>query len=437
MANIVLFGTPNAALPSYITSDRAALKARASELNADVITGPTYPVLSIKGKVFTLIKGNDKKVLTRADDPEAALQFVNLSVVRANVKSRVFFAKAYVEGSEGVEARPDCYSVDGIVPAADAQDRQAPKCAICPHAVWGSRANMEGKGTACSVNTRAAVLDPDTVQPGEKLEPYLLRIPAGSRTNFSDVVKAAEQRNIPYNALVLKVGFDNEAPAPKLTFKLVGLLSDSVYAAVEAAYSDQTVEDMLGYRPQALEAPPTEADADVARLLAEKQTREAAETAAAAEAAAAAERARQASVAPPPPQPAARTAVDVSGLDAMMGGQATTPPAAAPATALAPADAPATPQAPVAPTAPPRRRRSQAEMAAARAAEAAALQAAAPQPPAAAAVAPAQPAVAPAAAAQPVVAAATNPVVAPAAAAASDHADLLGNLDALLDATDD
>lgn len=426
MPNVVLF-QPGAALPAYM-SDRAALKARASELNADVITGPTYPVLSIKGKVFTLIKGNDRKVLTRVDDPDAALQFVNLSVVRANVKSRVFFAKAYVEGSEGVEARPDCYSVDGVVPAADAQDRQAPKCAICPHAVWGSRANMEGKGTACSVNTRAAVIDPENFDPAQKLEPFLLRIPAGSRTNFSDVVKAAEQRNIPYNALVLKVGFDNEAPAPKLTFKLVGLLDDAVYASVAEAYSDQTVEEMLGYRPQALAAPPTEADADVERLLAEKEARERSEQAAAVEAAAAAERARQASAAQPAARtaPAASAAADMSGLDAMMGGMAATPPAPPPAAAVAPpaaavvssagAEAPAPVQ---------RRRRTRAEMDASRAQGT--IQTA-PQPAAAAPVVAAPPAA-------PVV---TPPVaVAPPVAPAADHSDLLGNLDALLEATDD
>ena len=418
MPNIVLF-QPGAQLPAYMLN-KEGLKEK-SAINADVITGPTYPVLSIKGKVFTLIKGNDRKVLTRADDPEAALQFVNLTVVRANVKSRVFFAKAYVEGSEGVEARPDCYSVDGIVPAADAQDRQAPKCAICPHAVWGSRANMEGKGTACSVNTRAAVIDPENTDPNAKLEPFLLRIPAGSRTNFSDVVKAAEQRNIPYNALVLKVGFDNEAPAPKLTFKLVGLLDDIVYAAVDAAYNDQTVEEMLGYRAQAMEAPAkpeTEADADMARLLAEKKAREDAEAAAAAEAQAAAERARQAAAAAAHPALArAQPAADLSGLDAMMGGVATATLTPAPTPAVAPA-------APAAEAAAPRRRRTRAEMEAARAA-------AVPQAQPVAAIA------TPVAVQPQQMPAATQQPAPPPPQPAADHADLLGNLDALLEATDD
>ncbi len=423
MANVVLF-QPGAQLPAYMR-DKEALKERA-EINADVITGPTYPVLSIKGKVFTLIKGNDRKVLTRADDPDAALQFVNLTVVRANTKSRVFFAKAYVEGAEGVEARPDCYSVDGIVPAPDAQDRQSPKCAICPHAVWGSRANMEGKGTACSVNTRAAVIDPEAVDPtADKLEPYLLRIPAGSRTNFSDVVKAAEQRNIPYNALVLKVGFDNEAPAPKLTFKLVGLLDDSLYARVDASYNDQTVEDMLGYRFQEALPPPaqTEAGADADRLLAEKAAREQVERAAAAEAAAAAERARQAAAA----TPVARTsAPDLGGLDAMMGGEATTPPAPVQTPVVAQPVAAVMPEA-VAATPVPRRRRTRAEMEAARA-QGTIQTAPQPQP-----AAPQQ--------AAPVAAVAAPPVqpasAVPPPAASADHAELLGNLDALLEATDD
>lgn len=270
MSNIISL-TGGANLPSYL----AKRKLNPSNINQDVLTSGTgYPVMSIKGKVFTLVKDGERKVLTRADDPDEVLQSINLTVVRANTKSRVFYAKAYVEGAEGEAAKPDCYSNDGVAPAADARSPQAKKCQVCPNAVWGSKAGTEGKGTACTVNTRLAVVDPDHVVGSEQVEPYLLRVPAGSRGNFADAVKAATARGIDYNMLALKVGFDKEAPSPKLTFKIVGLIDDAVYEKVNSLYTDETVMEIVGLAaptevvPQ--NTPAVEAEVDLDAALAAK-----------------------------------------------------------------------------------------------------------------------------------------------------------------------
>lgn len=230
-------------LPAYLRTKNPINAAINSEI---VSTGATFPVISIKGKVFTLVKNGERKVLTRPDDPEEVLQSLKLSVVRANTKSRVYYAHEYVEGAEGDAARPDCYTNDGISPAADARNPQSGKCATCPHAVWGTGNN--GKGTACTVNTRLAVIDPDQYGTDDA-EQYLLRVPAGSRANFASVVKAADNRGIPYNALVMRVGFDREAPSPKLTFKIEGLLSDEAYAHAGAAYDGDEAKSIVGLMP--------------------------------------------------------------------------------------------------------------------------------------------------------------------------------------------
>lgn len=250
MSNIIpLSGGAN--LPAYLTKRKTTV----STINDDVPTGGTgFPVLSIKGKVFTLVKDGERKVLTRADDPDEVLQNITMTVVRANAKSRVFYAKSYNEDdAEG--AKPDCYSSDGVAPAADSRNPQAKKCALCPHAVWGS--GNDGKGTACKVNTRLAVVDPDKVgvEGMEGSEPFLLRVPAGSRQNFADIVKAAKARSIDYNMLALKVGFDKDAPSPKLTFKIVGLIGDEAYAKVDTLYTDETVMDIVGLAPVAAAQP--------------------------------------------------------------------------------------------------------------------------------------------------------------------------------------
>lgn len=259
MSAIVPF-VAGAKLPAYL-SDRAALSA----INDEIVTHAGFPVLSIKGKVFTLVKDGERKVLTREDDPDEILQSLTVAVARANTNSRVFYAKAYSE-DDAEAAKPDCMSNDGVAPSADARTPQAKKCAVCPHAVWGT--GKEGKGTACAVNTRLAIVDPEST---EAPEPYLLRVPAGSKANFAEIVKVAKKRGVPYNSLALKISFDPTAPAPKLMFKLVGFVSDDVYAKINALYADETVLDIVGLGaaratlPAPEEAPTvTEADLDAA-----------------------------------------------------------------------------------------------------------------------------------------------------------------------------
>ena len=277
MSAIVPF-VAGAKLPAYL-SDRAALSA----INDEIVTHAGFPVLSIKGKVFTLVKDGERKVLTREDDPDEILQSLTVAVARANTNSRVFYAKAYSE-DDAEAAKPDCTSNDGVAPSADARTPQAKKCAVCPHAVWGT--GKEGKGTACAVNTRLAIVDPEST---EAPEPYLLRVPAGSKANFAEIVKVAKKRGVPYNSLALKISFDPTAPAPKLMFKLVGFVSDDVYAKINALYADETVLGIVGLGapraalPAPEEAPTvTEADLDAAlQAKAAKVTKAAVEKAAA------------------------------------------------------------------------------------------------------------------------------------------------------------
>jgi hypothetical protein len=329
MSAIIPFSS-SAKLPAYM-ANRAALAA----INADVpASGPSYGKLSIKGKVFTLVKGDERKVLTRDDDPDEVLQSLVVTAVRANTKYRAFFAKAYVEGSEGDEASPSCKSADGIAPTADSRDPQSKKCQLCPNAVWGT--GKEGKGTACSVSTRLAIVDPEQLAKGGDADPFLLSVPAASRSNFAEVVSAADKRGIPYNALAIKVGFDPMAPSPKLTFKLTGLVDDDSYEKINALYGSELVLNVLGMGPvrATLPAPTSSAtDDDLEAALAAKAAKAAKDTAAKAAAEAAVKKAQAAA-------PASAPAASMDDLDAMMGGTATATPKAPAKAKPKPAPAP-------------------------------------------------------------------------------------------------
>lgn len=252
MSNIVPLDN-TAALPAYL-KNRDTL----AEINREVLTvGPSFPVLSIKGKIFTLVKGGEKKVITRVvDGEEEPAPHVTLTVIRANVSSRQYYAKGYIDG-ESDGNRPTCYSQDGVAPSPYAAEPQAKKCGACPHAVWGSRVAQPGdeggKGTACTPRTRLAVIDPNKPE-----MPFLLGVPAGSKKNFSEVVKVADNRSIPYNALVLRVGFDPEAPSPRLTFKPIGVVNDELYGQIKDKYNSDEIKEIVGLlevAPPVTEAP--------------------------------------------------------------------------------------------------------------------------------------------------------------------------------------
>ena len=230
-------------LPAYLSN-------RTGSINAEVLSalGAKYPVLSIKGKVFTLVKGKEKKLLTREiDGEEEAVQSLQLVVVRANTKYRVFYATQFTEG-ESDNKKPTCVSNDGIAPNRMAAEPQNKTCQGCPQNVWGIR---DGKGTACSVKTRIAVIDPANMNLDE---PYLLNVPAASRAGFAQLVEQIDSRGADYNAAVIRVSFDKEAAAPKLVFKPTGWLSQDVHEKVAAAFDSELVKEMVGI----LATPPAE-----------------------------------------------------------------------------------------------------------------------------------------------------------------------------------
>lgn len=238
-----------AKLPAYL-----ARRANSS-INKDVLGngGAKYPVLSIKGKVFTLVKGSEKKLLTREiDGEEEPVQSLTLSVVRANTKYRVFYATSYSEG-ESDGKKPTCFSTDGVQPDAQAVEPQSKKCQGCPQNIWGVR---DGKGTACSVKTRLAVVDPANLNVEE---PYLLNVPAASRAGFAQLVEQIDARGAEYNAAVIRMSFDKEAPSPKLVFKPVGWLPDDVFEKVSGAFDTPIVREMMGFHDGA-SAPAVDAD---------------------------------------------------------------------------------------------------------------------------------------------------------------------------------
>jgi hypothetical protein len=225
-------------LPSFLKQvDIAAL-------NADLTShaGGGFPVISIKGKTFSVVRDGEREIQMNPKDPDSAATSLNVVLLKANKgTSKIFYIKGYDKDSEG--QKPDCYSSDGIAPAADAQNKQAIKCATCAHNQWGSRISEKGatKGKACSDSVRMAV-----APNGQINDPMLLRVPPASIKGLGEYGKMLAKRGVGYNMVVTKVSFDLEAESPKLVFSAVGLLDDEGFAEVQDVITSDLVSNILG-----------------------------------------------------------------------------------------------------------------------------------------------------------------------------------------------
>lgn len=202
-----------------------------------------FPVVSIKGKVFHIKRGEDRVLVTKPDAPDEPAASIEVIVIKTHPGvAKTYYSKGFSEGS--VE-KPDCYSNDGVAPAADAQTAQAKKCAACPHNQWGSKITEDGKkAKACQDVKRLAV-----APAGQVNDPMLIRVPAASLKTWDQYVDLLKKRGVPPPAVVTKIGFDYTVAHPALTFKPVGFITDEMAAEVREVMESDTVQNIIGGAP--------------------------------------------------------------------------------------------------------------------------------------------------------------------------------------------
>ena len=258
MSNIIPFESSN--LPAYLKGfDVSTLNA---DLTAHASSGG-FPVISIKGKVFAVVRDGERKVLPNPKDPDSPATAIDVVLLKANKgTSKVFYAKGYTEGGEA--AKPDCFSNEGVKPDASVEKPQSKSCGTCPHNQWGSKiGDNGGKGKACQDSVRLAVATANQLN-----EPYLLRVPPASIRSLGDYGDMLKKRGVGYNMVVTKIAFDMESPTPKLVFKPIGMLDDNGFKEVQEVVATETVKSILGggFTPSEVAAEaPTDVEAVVAK----------------------------------------------------------------------------------------------------------------------------------------------------------------------------
>jgi len=309
MSNIIPFESGK--VPAYLKA------LNAQDLNSDLTShaGTGFPVISIKGKTWAVVRDGERSVLTKTvDGEEIPVPSIDVVIIKANKgTSKVFYMKGYQEGAEN--QKPDCFSNNGTHPDASVEKPQAKSCAVCPHNQWGSKVGDNGgKGKSCSDSVRLAVAQPDLLN-----DPYLLRVPPASIKPLGEYGKALAKRGVPYTAVVTKLGFEMDSPTPKLTFRATGFLSDAAYAQAQEIAAGDVVSAILGSEGAAAASEP-EATAD----LKGEPPKAAAAAAAAAKPAAAPAKSKLVSedeveaavlAAAPKAKPAAAAEVEVAGIN--------------------------------------------------------------------------------------------------------------------------
>ena len=217
-----------------------AIEQSADDLKHGVTTG--FPVISFRGKVWRLRKGDDQRIFGGEDTPSSSIDVV---MVLANKNlSKIYYAQKYEEGDD---SPPSCWSMDGIHPDSGASDPQSKACANCPNNVWGSRISEAGKKVkACSDSRRVAVVLPSDLERNkDKATSMLVRIPGASLAGLREYAEK-QLHGFPYFAVVTKIGFDINASYPKLTFRPVSMIEDEdVAAAITALRENPDVIRMV------------------------------------------------------------------------------------------------------------------------------------------------------------------------------------------------
>lgn len=215
--NQVQVFNPAAARPSFAT--KGELSTLVKSLMGSANAGKR---ISVKGGVFRLL--SDGKEIAAVDE-----RYLDVVIVAAAPKvSRTYYSGTY---DEATPAPPDCWSANGEVPDATANNKQAASCATCPMNIKGSG---QGDSRACRYSQRLAVVLANLVD-GDVMQLTLAATSIfgkaeGDNRPLQDYVRFHAAQGNDISMMVTRMRFDTTAAVPKLFFKAMRWLEDDEYA---------------------------------------------------------------------------------------------------------------------------------------------------------------------------------------------------------------
>ena len=247
--------------PDYIKALIAANPELAA-INQEAMAGASTPmppsIVADKGRFIKKVDGVEETLSFPDTDvyqqagvvgqPVPQLQCV---VMRAKAgKEKAWYATKYTPGQEAQS--PDCWSDDGVKPAADSRLKQCESCAACAQNAFGSGTNQDGtpgKGKACADRKVLAVFANSSV--------FRFAVPPASLGNWDGYVRQLNTHGIPLSAVITVVGFEKGDTSYKLTFEFGGMLAEEQAKALVGKLAAPEVMEIVNPRgvQQALAAP--------------------------------------------------------------------------------------------------------------------------------------------------------------------------------------
>ena len=250
----------NLQVPDHIAKRIAARKQsgeHSSILEALTSTaGP--PRISIRGVQFRLVQGSVETPVGR-----------NLDVVIVGSNTNV--SKVYYEGpwNPEVSAPPDCRSADGKTPDADVAEPECESCANCPNNVLGSAITENGKMTKKCADVRYLAVVPAS----DPNKVYQLSVSVTAMKGLRAYANELQSFGLLPHEMVTRLGFDDKASYPLVTFERGGWLGEKALVGVERIVGSKKEE--IDYCTRSGDQPALAAPAQAEALPAPTKTEEA------------------------------------------------------------------------------------------------------------------------------------------------------------------
>lgn len=224
----------NIKLPAHLTSR----VGQPSAITADISSGggDGFKRISKRGGRWRIRDGSNETVL-----PSDTLRAIIVGASGA-LPTKLF----YKNGFEPDENKgPDCYSNDGVRPAADASDPQNSLCATCDKNAWGSKiADNGNKMKACADQKKLAIISAE--DNSEDPEVYLYTVTPSELTDFRNYGKLLAARGFPAELVVTELTFDTKPSYPKVQFKFGGFVDESMVATIDKLVDSDKVNEIVG-----------------------------------------------------------------------------------------------------------------------------------------------------------------------------------------------
>lgn len=232
MSNMTLFKS-GSVIPDWLRD--------ASDATTKEIAGSSGgKQISIKGGVWRMVVGGEEV----SKNEDRAMNFVVLATSKG--VSRTYYEGKYEEGKD---AKPACWSAEGLVPNTEVLNPQSSSCATCKQNIEGSG---DGKSRACRYSKRIAVALENDI--GGNI--YRLQVPAKSYFGRADGEKMPLQaygkflggHGIPITGVVTEARFDTAEAVPVLKFRAVRPLERSEWELAKAQSETEDAKQAVEFK---------------------------------------------------------------------------------------------------------------------------------------------------------------------------------------------